>query len=288
LFDVDGPAGDLARYTTAPSSAVNPTYVYYSGHGDLAAEADQSGARTAMLKLDAFGVPITTVSATNTQELFTGRWDKKLDPATSLIEMGARPYDPQIGRFYSPDPVDGGSCNEYDYTCQDPVNGYELTGKAVGPPVGPNDCSTFNLEACGFKSGRLLPYITAGGRGILVHSGSIGEVAGWMSLGAYATCPIPFLAGVGCAVGGGLGAVSTVAFTANAAYKCKTQGGSHGCQDAAFNAALAVGGGVAVGRLGKNAPKSRGMTTINSLGVGVNSVFIAMLYTSARSSFGGW
>jgi RHS repeat-associated protein len=40
--------------------------------------------------------------------------------------MGARPYDPQIGRFYSPDPVDGGSCNEYDYACQEPVNGFDL------------------------------------------------------------------------------------------------------------------------------------------------------------------
>ena len=45
LFDVDGPAGDLAHYTTAPTSAVNPAYVYFSGHGDLAAEADQAGTR---------------------------------------------------------------------------------------------------------------------------------------------------------------------------------------------------------------------------------------------------
>jgi RHS repeat-associated protein len=67
---------------------------------------------------------------TNTQDMLTDCFDKKLDPATSLIEMGARPYDPQIGRFYSPDPVDGGSCNEYDYTCQDPVNAFDLTGLA--------------------------------------------------------------------------------------------------------------------------------------------------------------
>ena len=42
--------------------------------------------------------------------------------------MGARPYDPQLGRFYSVDPVDGGSANGYDYTAQDPINAYDLDG----------------------------------------------------------------------------------------------------------------------------------------------------------------
>lgn len=32
------------------------------------------------------------------------------------------------------DPVEGGSCNNYDYTCQDPVNGYDLDGKSFCRP----------------------------------------------------------------------------------------------------------------------------------------------------------
>jgi hypothetical protein len=42
--------------------------------------------------------------------------------------MGARPYDPTIGRFLAVDPIDGGSLNNYDYAGQDPINGYDLNG----------------------------------------------------------------------------------------------------------------------------------------------------------------
>ena len=42
--------------------------------------------------------------------------------------MGARPYDPSLGRFLSVDPVDGGSLNNYDYAAQDPINAYDLKG----------------------------------------------------------------------------------------------------------------------------------------------------------------
>jgi hypothetical protein len=43
--------------------------------------------------------------------------------------MGARPYDPALGRFLEVDPVPGGSLNNYDYAGQDPVNGYDLDGR---------------------------------------------------------------------------------------------------------------------------------------------------------------
>ena len=130
-FDIDGPAGDLAHYTAAPSSALNPTYSYYSGHGDLAAEAHHSGSRTRLLRLDPWGVPLTSPGSPDLQELYTGRWDKKHDLASGLIEMGARPYSAEIGRFLALDPVDGGSCSAYEYTCQDPVNFHDLDGRKM-------------------------------------------------------------------------------------------------------------------------------------------------------------
>jgi RHS repeat-associated protein len=157
-FDVDGPAGDLAHYTTAPSSAVNPTYSYYSGHGDLAAEADHTGTRTRMVRLDPWGQPLASPGGGDLQELYTGRWDKKHDLTTSLIEMGVRPYEPALGRFLAVDPVDGGSANEYDYADQDPVNSYDLHGTSVTPDCGCGGGSFMgverNSERAAFERGR--------------------------------------------------------------------------------------------------------------------------------------
>jgi hypothetical protein len=46
----------------------------------------------------------------------------------ATIEMGARQYVPGLGRFLEVDPMEGGSCNDYDYACGDPVNGRDLSG----------------------------------------------------------------------------------------------------------------------------------------------------------------
>jgi RHS repeat-associated protein len=50
------------------------------------------------------------------------------DGANTVMLMGARLYNPATGRFLQVDPVFGGSCNAYDYVCQDPVNGSDLNG----------------------------------------------------------------------------------------------------------------------------------------------------------------
>jgi uncharacterized protein RhaS with RHS repeats len=42
--------------------------------------------------------------------------------------MGVRSYIPQLGRFLTPDPVQGGSANPYDYADQDPVNVFDIGG----------------------------------------------------------------------------------------------------------------------------------------------------------------
>jgi len=58
--------------------------------------------------------------------------------------MGARPYDPTLGRFLTTDPIDSGSLNNYDYTGQDPVNGYDLSGLFLANAGG--DCE---IGSCG-------------------------------------------------------------------------------------------------------------------------------------------
>ena len=119
---------DLAHFAGAPTSGSTVSFLYYNGHGDLAAEASSSGTRTAAYTYDPFGAPNDTTPANSTTDRWAGRWDKQLDTATNLIQMGARPYDPALGRFLATDPVDGGSLNTYDYANQDSVNVYDLSG----------------------------------------------------------------------------------------------------------------------------------------------------------------
>lgn len=84
--------------------------------------------RTASYTYDPFGALLQTPPSNTTVERWTGRWDKKVDTQTGLIEMGERPYDPSLGRFVAVDPIDGGSLNAFDYAGQDPINDYDLSG----------------------------------------------------------------------------------------------------------------------------------------------------------------
>ncbi|MEM4188636.1 MAG: RHS repeat-associated core domain-containing protein, partial [Candidatus Hadarchaeum sp.] len=57
------------------------------------------------------------------------------DPQTRLIRFGARDYDPQVGRWTSPDPVrfgdrsQCGAANLYVYGCQQPLTFWDPAGK---------------------------------------------------------------------------------------------------------------------------------------------------------------
>ena len=125
----DGPAGDLASFNGPPTTAT-PAYLYYDGHGNQVAQANSSGATTATQTYDAWGAPQASVTANSTIHAFVGRWNKQYDTTSGLVLMGARLFDPALGRFLQVDPVDGGSLNNYDYAGQDPVNAYDLDGKA--------------------------------------------------------------------------------------------------------------------------------------------------------------
>jgi RHS repeat-associated protein len=48
---------------------------------------------------------------------------------SGVIAMGARSYVPEISRFLQPDPIEGGSANEYSYTYGDPINTADPSGE---------------------------------------------------------------------------------------------------------------------------------------------------------------
>jgi RHS repeat-associated protein len=139
---IQGPAGDLAEYAGVPTTASTVTYHYYNAHGDLAATATQAGVRVNTYANEPFGKPTQYQTGTGKDETpvadtalerYDGQWDKRYDTSWNIIEMGARVYDPTLGRFLSPDPVDGGTANNYDYAWQDPLNKTDLDGTTLDP-----------------------------------------------------------------------------------------------------------------------------------------------------------
>jgi RHS repeat-associated protein len=58
-----------------------------------------------------------------------GGLQRRTELPSGVIQMGARSYVPQLGRFLSPDPVFRGSANPYDYAGQDPINNLDVLGE---------------------------------------------------------------------------------------------------------------------------------------------------------------
>jgi tripartite motif-containing protein 71 len=100
-------------------------------HGDVSATAAISPEATSLkgtFSYDEFGNP---VSGSAGHYGWLGGKQRRTELPSGVVQMGARSYVPQVGRFLSTDPVAGGSANSYDYANQDPVNSLDLEGKAA-------------------------------------------------------------------------------------------------------------------------------------------------------------
>jgi RHS repeat-associated protein len=109
---------------------------YPNIHGDITAIANQSGAKQlATRTYDPYGNLTTGPAPDNSAGNFDYGWlgqhqrPTETEPALQpTIEMGARQYSALLGRFLEVDPIEGGSCNDYDYVCGDPINKLDLDG----------------------------------------------------------------------------------------------------------------------------------------------------------------
>jgi RHS repeat-associated protein len=73
-----------------------------------------------------YGVPSVAEPAPHS---WLGASAVRTELASGVLNMGARSYVPEVGRFLQPDPQPGGSANAYSYTQGDPLNESDPSGE---------------------------------------------------------------------------------------------------------------------------------------------------------------
>jgi len=102
-------------------NGVSPYYYFYDGQGSVGSFTGSSGADIGAYGYDAFGRDIdhSGVPGGNAYKFST----KEFEPISGMYYFGGRYYDPDAGRWLTPDPIgmaDG--LNKYLYVHNDPVN----------------------------------------------------------------------------------------------------------------------------------------------------------------------
>jgi RHS repeat-associated protein len=98
-------------------------------HGDIVATASMSETESKLEPTNEtteYGAPRTPIT---TKYSWLGADQLQTELPTGMINMGARAYIPQLGRFEQTDPQPGGSINAYAYTTDDPVNDSDPSGE---------------------------------------------------------------------------------------------------------------------------------------------------------------
>jgi len=121
-------------------SATLSTWSYPNIHGDITYTIDQTGAKAGPFLYDPYGQPLTGVTNSSPGDMdggWLGQHQRPTEHQPELkptIEMGARPYRPDLGRFLRIDPIDGGCSNDYTYVHGDPINQLDLSGTKTSCP----------------------------------------------------------------------------------------------------------------------------------------------------------
>jgi len=106
----------------------------YDEIGSARGLVDANGAVTDTYEMDTFGKPVSTTGTTPNpyREVYPERsrsgaaWGYITDPS-GLLQLGARYYWPEVGRFVSQDPV-GRERNAYAYASDNPLRGIDPQG----------------------------------------------------------------------------------------------------------------------------------------------------------------
>jgi RHS repeat-associated protein len=104
----------------------------------------QTGAGSAAWGAITAAIAPANPTPTQTRYGYLGSKQRYTSTGAGIIEMGARLYAPQLGRFLQTDPIEGGSANDYDYAYQDPLNSFDVDGRGC---YGAN-CKDNRVKGC--------------------------------------------------------------------------------------------------------------------------------------------
>ncbi len=112
---------------------------------------DATTQKVARQQLTPFGGPRASANSTPWVDSTRGYLDKPQDAATGYTDMGARKYDPVLGRFISDDPVlettSPQQLGGYTYAADNPTTGSDPSGLRVEGPDGCNGTAS-EVDAC--------------------------------------------------------------------------------------------------------------------------------------------
>ncbi len=115
----------------SPQETVSELSYYHSDHlGSSNVITDATGAQAGLTEFTPYGSTFKQTGTYDPRHKFTG---KELDASTGLYFYGARYYDPQLGRFTTPDsivqsPYSPQTLNRYSYCSNNPINYVDPTG----------------------------------------------------------------------------------------------------------------------------------------------------------------
>jgi RHS repeat-associated protein len=126
--NIGGIGGDLSAIHHSATGTT--TYQLANLHGDVVGTTGTDGTLTAANgTADEYGTPRDTATIGQRRYGWLGTKQRAADTPGGLTLMGVRLYNPTTGRFLSTDPIAGGSCNDYEYVCANPVNAFDLDGR---------------------------------------------------------------------------------------------------------------------------------------------------------------
>ena len=164
-----GPSGMIAEKTSTQvvgEPLVTDTKILGTGpHSDVSYTTDLAGAVTSTQSYDPWGVVRAETGTTDTS---LGFQSDPTDKNTGLVDMGARHYLPELGRFLTKDPARYG-VNHYAYAGNDPASMWDPTGLYEA-------CAGTSNEDCG-RTRRATPRPEEGGYGEVDYP--LGSSSGW-------------------------------------------------------------------------------------------------------------